>query len=58
MKKDKRYLISFYLKKSAIDDIDEILSDPYSTFESRSHLIRYCVQQQIGLIKKENDEKK
>lgn len=52
----KKIIINFHLEKELENDIQKIIKNPYSTFENKAQLIRYCIKQQLPLIKKEMEE--
>ena len=55
-KAGKKVIVNFHLEKEIYQQIEKIIKDPYSTFENKAQLMRYCIKQQLPLIKKEMDE--
>lgn len=56
-KKSNSVVFNLRLDKRLLDEIRLICSNQYTFFENPTQLVRYCIKQQLPLIKKEIDEK-
>ena len=55
-KKERSLPFNLRIDKRLLDEIREICENQYTFFENPTQLIRYCIKQQLPLIKKELEE--
>lgn len=61
VEKEKKECVNFYIERSFIKRIEQIVKDPNNIFDSQSSLLRYCLKQMLPSIeedlRKEREQK-